>query len=125
MTNYHVADFLIRLKNASMANLKEVTMRSTKIIESVAKTLMDENFLSDVKVNNGLITVKLSVYMKKPVLSDVTIVSKPGLRIYMNVDDLESIKTPEIYILSTPKGVMSAKKAIKQRVGGEVIAKVI
>jgi small subunit ribosomal protein S8 len=125
MTNYHIADFLIRLKNASMANIKEVTMPSTKLIEGVAKTLKDENFLNEVTVKDGKITVKLSIYMKKPVLSNVTVISRPGLRIYMNVDELESIKSPDIYILSTPKGVMSGKKAIKQRLGGEVIAKVI
>ena len=125
MTNYHIADFLIRLKNASMANLKEVTMTSTKLIEGVAKTLKEENFLNEVSVKDGKITVKLAMYMKKPVLSNVTIVSRPGLRIYMNVDELESIKSPEVYILSTPKGVLSGRKAIKQRLGGEVIAKVI
>jgi ribosomal protein S8 len=43
----------------------------------------------------------------------------------MSVDDIEAIKTPEVYIISTPKGVLSSKQAIKQRVGGEVIAKVI
>lgn len=125
MTNYHIADFLIRLKNASMANIKELTMPSTKLIEDVAKTLKSENFLNEVSVKNGKITVKLSIYMKKPVLSNVTIVSRPGLRIYINVDELESIKSPDIYILSTPKGVMSGRQAIKTRTGGEVIAKVI
>lgn len=125
MTNYHIADFLIRLKNASMANLKEITMPTTKLIEGVAKTLKSENFLNDVLVKDGMINVKLAIYMKKPVLSNVTVISRPGLRIYMNVDELESIKSPDVYILSTPKGVMSGKQAIKARTGGEVIAKVI
>lgn len=125
MTNYHIADFLIRLKNASMANIKELTMTSTNLIEGVAKALKDEKFLSEVSVKDGKITVKLAIYMKRPVLTNVTIISRPGLRIYMNVDELESIKSPDIYILSTPKGVMSGKKAIKIRTGGEVIAKVI
>lgn len=125
MTNYHIADFLIRLKNASMANLKEVTMPTTNLINAVANTLKDERFLNEVLVKDGKITVKLSIYMKKPVLKDVTIISRPGLRIYMNVDEVEAIKSPDVYILSTPKGVMSGKQAIKKRVGGEVIAKVI
>ena len=100
-------------------------MPTTKLIEGVAKTLKSENFLNDVSVKDGMITVKLAIYMKKPVLSNVTIVSRPGLRIYMNVDELESIKSPDVYILSTPKGVLSGKQAIKARTGGEVIAKVI
>lgn len=125
MTNYHVADFLIRLKNASMANLKEISMPTTNLINAVAQTLKHEKFLNEVIVKDGQITAKLSIYMKRPVLSNVTIVSRPGLRIYMNVDEIESINSPDIYILSTPKGVMSSKQAIKARVGGEVIAKVI
>ena len=125
MTNYAVGDFLIRLKNASMANIKELTMPTTNIISAVAKTLKDEKFLSDVVVKDGKISVKLAIYMKKPVLTNVTIISRPGLRIYMNVDEIESIKSPDVYILSTPKGVMSGKQAVKARVGGEVIAKVI
>lgn len=125
MTNYHVADFLIRLKNAGMANIKEITMPTTNLINAVAKTLKEEKFLSEVEIKDGKITVKLAIFNKKPVLSNVTVISKPGLRIYMNVDELESIKTPDIYILSTPKGVMSGRQAIKNRVGGEVIAKVI
>lgn len=125
MTNYHIADFLIRLKNASMANIKELTMPTTNLITAVAKTLKDEKFLSDVSVKDKNITVKLAIYMKRPVLTNVTIISRPGLRIYMSVDEIETIKSPDIYILSTPKGVMSGKQAIKKRLGGEVIAKVI
>lgn len=125
MTNYHIADFLIRLKNASMANIKEITMPTTNLINAVAKTLKDEKFLSEVVIKDGNITVKLAIFMKKPVLSNVTIISKPGLRIYMGADEIESKKTPDIYILSTSKGVMSGKEAIKKRLGGEVIAKVI
>ncbi|WKZ25236.1 MAG: 30S ribosomal protein S8 [bacterium] len=125
MTNYQIADFLIRLKNASMANLKVVEVAKTKVISAVAKTLKKEGFLDTVTEKQGVITVTLSIFRKKPVLSNVKIISRPGLRIYKNVDELESIKTPEMFIISTPKGVMSHKTAIKQRVGGEVIAKVI
>ena len=125
MTNYHVADFLIRLKNASMANLREVSIPKTNLIFAVAKTLKSEGFIESIEEKNGEVTVKLSIYAKKPVLSYVTIISRPGLRIYMNVDEIEAIKSPDIYIISTPKGVMSGKQAIKARAGGEVIAKVI
>jgi len=125
MTNYHIADFLIRLKNASMANIKELTMPTTNLINAVAKTLKDEKFLNEVTIKDGKITVQLAIYMKKPVLSNVTIISRPGLRIYMNTDEIEAIKTPEVYIINTNKGVMSGKQAIKKRIGGEVIAKVI
>lgn len=125
MTNYQIGDFLIRLKNASMANIKAIVFPKTKLVLGVAETLKAEKFLDTVTVNDKEIKVTLSIFGKKPVLSNVTIISRPGLRIYMNVDEIEAIKTPEVYIISTPKGVMSGKMAKKQRVGGEVIAKVI
>ncbi len=125
MTNYQIGDFLIRLKNAGMANLKEVTVSKTNLVLAVAKTLQRSGFLDTVTDKDGKITVTLAIFRKKPVLSNVTIISRPGLRIYMNVDEIESIKTPDTYIISTPKGVMSGKEAKKERVGGEVIAKVI
>lgn len=125
MTNYQIGDFLIRLKNAGMANLKEVSVNKTNLILAVAKTLKKEGFLDTVTEKDGKVSVTLSIFRKKPVLSNVTIISRPGLRIYMNVDEIEAIKTPDTYIISTPKGVMSGKDAKKLRLGGEVIAKVI
>lgn len=126
MTNYQVADFLIRLKNAAMAGRKEVEFKSTKLVLAVAKTLKDEGFLDSVEQDKeGKITVKLSIFAKKPVLKDLKIVSRPGLRIYINTDGLNSKRGPETYILSTNKGVMSDRKALKMGVGGELIAKVL
>ncbi len=125
MTNYQIGDFLIKLKNAGMASLKEVSFPKTNLVLAVAKTLKTEGFLESVEEKDGNIKVRLSIFKKKPVLSNVTIISRPGLRIYMGVDELESIKIPDVYIISTPKGVMSGKQAKKARMGGEVIAKVI
>jgi small subunit ribosomal protein S8 len=125
MTNYQVGDFLIRLKNASMAGIKEIVFPKTKLVLGVAKTLKDEGFLDSVEEKDGNLTVRLAFFAKKPVLNNIKIVSKPGLRIYINVDELESMKTPEVLILTTPKGVMAGSKAKKQRLGGELIAKVV
>lgn len=126
MTNYPVADFLIRLKNASLAGKKEVVFDNYKLVTGVAKALEKEKYLESITVNKDkTITVKLAIFAKKPVLENVKIISRPGLRIYANVDELEKMKGPEIYIVSTNKGVMSGRDAIKARVGGELIAKVI
>ena len=62
---------------------------------------------------------------KKPILSDLKIVSKPGLRVYIEVRDLEKRRKPSIYLISTSKGILSSREAIKQRVGGEIIAEVL
>lgn len=125
MTNYQVGDFLIRLKNASLAGIKEVVFPANKLVVEVAKTLKREGFLDEVEVKGTALTVRLSIYKKKSVLQNVKVVSRPGLRIYINTDEIESTKTPEVLILTTPKGIMSGKEALKKRVGGELIAKVI
>lgn len=125
MTNYPVADFLIRLKNASLAGIKEVSVKKTKLIVDVANALKKEKFLETVEVKGNMIVVTLAMYKKKSVIEDITIVSRPGLRIYINVDELEARKKPEMLILTTPKGVMSDREAKKLRVGGEVIVKVL
>ncbi len=56
---------------------------------------------------------------------DIKLISKPGLRIYKSVDELEKIKRPTIFLVSTPKGILSSKKAIKQRIGGEILAEIL
>lgn len=125
MTNYTIGDFLIRLKNAAMAGIKEVTFFKSGMVLAVAKTLKSEGFIESIVEDKKSITVKLSIFNKKPVLSNVKIVSRPGLRIYMNVEKIESYNKPDILILTTPKGIMSGKMAKKERIGGELIAKVI
>jgi len=125
MINYHTGDFLIRIKNAAMAGLKEVSMPETKSIKTVANALKKAGYLEDVATIDKNIVVKLSMMNKKPILSDLKIVSKPGLRVYIEVRDLEKRRKPSIYLISTSKGILSSREAIKQRVGGEIIAEVL
>lgn len=125
MQNYPVGDFLIRIKNASLANRKEVEVFSSKFVKEVAKTLKEEGFLDTIEEKKGKIKVTLAFSHKKPVIMDIKLVSRPGLRIYKNVDDMAKIKRPTIFLISTPKGVISSRKAIKQRLGGEVLAEIL
>jgi small subunit ribosomal protein S8 len=123
-TNYSVGDFLIRIKNVAMAKNKEVTVTSTKEIVAVAEALKKMGFLDEVKKEKGVLIVKLTFKNKKPRLMDLKLISKPGLRIYMGVDELEKKKSPSVLLVSTPKGMVSSLKAIKERAGGEVIAEI-
>jgi small subunit ribosomal protein S8 len=125
MTNYPVADFLIRLKNAGLAGIKQVSVVKTKLVVDVANALKKEKFLDEVKVEKNMLTATLAIYKKRSVIEDITIVSRPGLRIYVSVEDLEKWKKPETLILTTPKGVMSDREAKKIRVGGELLAKIL
>lgn len=125
MINYHIGDFLIRVKNAGMAGLKEVSMPATKNIRTVAAALKKAGYLDAIAEKEGNIIVKLTMQNKKPILSDLKIVSKPGIRVYIEVKDLEKRRKPSIYLISTSKGILSSKEAVKARVGGEIIAEVL
>lgn len=122
--NYPVGDFLIRLKNAVIARNKVVKSPATKVVKSVAEILKSEGFLETLTVDGGVMTATLSIKRKEPVLMDVKLVSKPGLRIYMKLDELRKQVGPFVLILSTPLGILTGKNAIKKKTGGEVIAKI-
>jgi len=124
--NYSVGDFIVRVKNAAMAGRRRVVVRRTKLIEAVAQELVNLGVLKSIKLDNdGQLVVHLSYLNNKPAIISMTLVSKPGLRVYMSVSELEAIKKPSVFIVSTPLGVLSSKEAIKKRVGGEVIAEIL
>ena len=123
--NYPVGDFLIQIKNAALARKQEVDVSCTKLIRSVADEMKKMGYLDSVEEKEGRIIVKLTFHKKAPLISKVRLVSKPGLRIYVGVGDLDKERGPSVFIVSTSKGVMSSREAIKKRLGGEVIAEVL
>jgi small subunit ribosomal protein S8 len=125
VTNYPVGDFLIRIKNAALSRHREVEVVSTKFIKAVAQVLEKEGYLESLKEVKEKLIVRLAYRKKEPVILDLKLISKPGLRIYMSADDLDKVRSPSIFILSTPVGVVSSRQAIKERLGGEVIAEVL
>lgn len=124
MTNYPVGDFIIAVKNASLAKKKEVEVASSGKIKRVADALSKLGYLEEVSVKAGRLSVRISYKKKEPLLMGAKLISKPGLRIYMSINEIESKRGPSQYLISTPKGVLSSKDAIKQRLGGEIIAEV-
>lgn len=124
MTNYTIGDFLIQLKNASTSGKTTVSLKNSKFIKSVAKVLKKEKLLSDVKIKDNILTAKLAFHKKKPLFSDIKLISTPGLRIYKGVKELSEHRGISIFILSTSKGIMSHKDALKAGLGGEVIAQI-
>jgi small subunit ribosomal protein S8 len=123
--NYPVGDFLIRIKNAALSGKPEFEVVNTKLILLVAKALKKEGYLEKILKKDGSLSIRLAYRKKEPVLLDIRLVSKPGLRVYMGVSDLERIKKPSILLVSTSEGVMFSKEAIRKRLGGEVIAEVL
>lgn len=124
-TNYPVGDFLIKLKNASMAGNKEVKVAASNKVMAVAEALKKLGFLDGAKREKDIITVSLTFKSKKPLLMDVKLISKPGLRIYMGVDEIEKKKGPSIFLITSPSGIISSRQAVKARTGGEVIAEIL
>jgi len=122
--NYPIGDYLIQLKNASMAGKREVVVAKTKLLISVSETLKKLGFLEDFSVDEKNLTARLSYHKKAALLTDVKLISKPGLRVYANVDELSSNKGVRELIVSTSKGVLSAREALKIGVGGELIAEI-
>ena len=94
----------------------------TNLTANVAKTLKRMGYLDEVKIIKGSLKVRLTYQSKKPLVNDIKLVSKPGVRIYQNVSDLENYRGLCEFIVSTPKGILSSKEAVKKNVGGEVIA---
>ena len=123
--DYPVGDFLIRLKNAAMAGKKEVVVPKTNLIKAVSDALKDAKYLNEVKQADNKIVVSLAFAHKEPVLTNIKLISRPGLRIYESVDQIKSHKGPYLLIVSTSKGVLTSKKAMKEGLGGEVIAEVL
>ena len=81
-------------------------------------------YLDQVKKEKDTISLSLTFKNKRPLLTDLKLLSKPGIRIYMGVSEIEKRKGPSTYLISSPTGIISSREAIKTRVGGEVIAEI-
>ena len=115
---------MIRIKNTAMAGNKTLEYKAQKQIVAIAEELKKIGLLDTVKKEKEVLIVSLAFKNKKPVIMDIKLISKPGLRIYMGISEIEKKKGPSTYIISSPKGIISSKEAVKARVGGEVIAKI-
>jgi small subunit ribosomal protein S8 len=123
-----IADMLTRIRNASSAKHDSVKIPASNTKKAIAQILVDEGYIKNYTVEEdgkqGMITVELKYGANKsPVITGLRRVSKPGLRIYTNCEDMPKVmKGLGIAILSTSKGIMTDKDARKANVGGEVLA---
>ncbi len=125
-----IADMLTRIRNASSAKHDTVDVPASNMKKSIAQILVDEGFVRDYQViedgKQGVIRIKLKYSedkSRKPVITGLRRVSKPGLRIYSGSEELPQVmKGLGVAIISTSKGVMTDKAARKAHAGGEVLA---
>ena len=120
-----IADMLTRIRNAQSAGKVDVTMPSSKAKLAIAGVMKEEGYINDFGVSSDAkpnMTVTLKYYQGSPVIDEMKRVSRPGLRIYKNKDELPKVLNGlGIAIISTSAGVMTDKKARTEGRGGEVI----
>jgi len=130
-----IADMLTRIRNGVMAGHSMVAMPSSKLKEAVAEILKNEGYIDDYEVAEGdrpshkVLRVRLKYVgerkTRRPVISGLERVSRPGRRIYAKRSEIPWVLSGlGIAILSTPKGVMTGQRARQVGVGGEVLCKV-
>lgn len=121
-----IADMLTRIRNGQMAEKVGVTMPSSKIKEAIAKVLLDEGYIENYAVRKDgpktELDIELKYYAGRPVIERLERVSRPGLRVYRGQQGLPKVMNGlGIAIVSTPRGVMTDRKARSVNVGGEVL----
>jgi small subunit ribosomal protein S8 len=121
-----IADMLTRIRNAQMVEKVSVTMPSSKVKVAIAQVLKDEGYIDDFAVKAEGAKIELNIALKyyagRPVIERLERVSKPGLRVYRGRNEIPQVMNGlGVAIVSTPKGVMTDRKARQNGVGGEVI----
>jgi small subunit ribosomal protein S8 len=121
-----IADMLTRIRNAQMVEKVSVAMPSSKVKVAIAQVLKDEGYIDVFAVKaegaKSELNIALKYYAGRPVIERLERVSKPGLRVYRGRNDIPQVMNGlGVAIVSTPKGVMTDRKARATGVGGEVI----
>lgn len=129
-TSDPIADMLTRIRNAVKAEHLKVDIPSSKMKVAIAKILKDEGFVKNFKIIEDNKQKVLRIYLKyseenQPAILNLKRISKPGRRVYTKAEELVPVfNNIGIWILSTPKGVITNKAAKKLNVGGEIICEI-
>ena len=121
-----ISDMLTRIRNAQRADKTAVSMPSSKLKVAIAQVLKDEGYVEEFAVrevdNKPVLDIQLKYYAGRPVIERIERVSRPGLRIYKGRHDIPNVMNGlGVAIVTTPKGVMTDRKARQAGIGGEVL----
>jgi len=121
-----IADMLTRIRNAQLVEKAVVSMPSSKLKVAIAQVLKDEGYIDGFQVKSAdgkaELEITLKYYAGRPVIERIERVSRPGLRVYKGRDAIPSVMNGlGVAIVTTPKGVMTDRKARASGVGGEVL----
>lgn len=121
-----IADLLTRIRNAQMVAKSTVVVPSSKVKVAIAQVLKDEGYIDGFQVKadgkKSELEITLKYYVGRPVIERIERVSRPGLRVYKGCEKLPQVMNGlGVAIVTTPKGVMTDRKARAAGVGGEVL----
>ena len=121
-----IADMLTRIRNAQMVEKTLVQVPSSKVKVAIAQVLKDEGYIDGFQVKNDdgrpQLEIALKYYAGRPVIERIERVSRPGLRVYKGSGAIPQVMNGVgVAIVTTPKGVMTDRKARATGVGGEVL----
>ena len=130
-----IADLLTRIRNGVMAGKPQVAMPNSKLKVSVAGILKEEGYIEDFEVVDGetpahkVLRVRLKYVgerrTRRPVITGIERISRPGRRVYAKNNQIPWVLSGMgVAIISTPKGMMTGRRARQVGVGGEVVCKV-
>ncbi len=121
-----IADMLTRIRNAQMVQKVSVVMPASKLKTAIAEVLKAEGYIDNFAVRDAdgkpQLDIALKYYAGKPVIEHIERVSRPGLRVYKGRHDIPNVMNGlGVAIVTTPKGVMTDRKARQAGIGGEVL----
>ena len=124
-----IADMLTRIRNAAAAGLEQVSIPLSKEKKAIAEVLKDEGYLAKVGIAGEGVDSKIVVDLKyaagKPVIEGIERVSRSSCRVHCGSREIPRVRNGlGIVVLSTPKGIMSGRKAARENVGGEILCRV-
>lgn len=125
-----IADMLTRIRNANAIRRQEVTMPASRIKVGLAETLKNEGFIESYEVQEAKPQSELVVRLKygpdgEQVIRAIERVSKPGRRVYSKAKEIPRVlRGLGVFVLSTPKGIVSDRAARQLNVGGEILCKI-
>ena len=124
-----ISDMLTRIRNAQSVKKAFVIMDSSKLKESIVRVLKEEGYIKNYQVesnsNKRILSLQLKYFEDKSVIDELKRISKPSLRVYASAKEIPSVRNGlGVAVISTPKGIMTGKKAKELNVGGEILCTV-
>jgi small subunit ribosomal protein S8 len=122
-----IADMLTRIRNAGTAGHPTCEIPASNVKKAIAQILLEEGYISKIEYfaddRQGKLKITLKYAAKKPIISGIKRISRPGLRVYADTENLPKVLNGlGIAIISTSHGIMTEKKARTEGIGGEVLA---